>query len=186
MKTHNLFTQRLVDGDQDTFEELFRQFYFPMRAFAFRFVRSMVVAEDIVQDVFLQLWTTHAQIGNIRSLKAWLFTSVHHQAANYLKHKIIEEKYSQNVLVHETVEQLNDFSIENSDVMNSQEIMLLIRNTVRTLPEQTKRIFLLSRKYHLKNKDIAEFLDINIKTVEKHITIALQRLRKDLGQYSQL
>jgi len=143
----------------------------------------MAVAEDIVQDVFLQLWTTHTQIGNIRSLKAWLFTSVHHQAANYLKHKIIEEKYSQNVLMYETAEPLNDSSIENSDVMISQEIMQLIKNTVKILPEQTKRIFLLSRQYHLKNKDIAEFLNINIKTVEKHITIALQRLRKDIGQY---
>jgi len=183
LKTHHSFTQRLIDGDEATFEELFQQFYFPMRAFAFRFVRSMVVAEDIVQDVFLQLWATHAKIGNIRSLKAWLFTSVHHQAVNYLKHKIIEEKYAQNISENDMAEQLHDSSVANNDVMFSQEMVQFIKNTVRILPEQTRRIFLLSRQYHLKNKDIAEFLDVNIKTVEKHITIALQRLRKDLGQY---
>ena len=183
MKTHNFFTQRLIDGNQSTFEELFRQFYFPMRAFAFRFVRSMVVAEDIVQDVFLKLWATHTQIGNIQSLKAWLFTSVHHQSANYLKHKILEEKYAQNILGNDTAGQPHDLSVADNDVMFSQEMVQLIKNTVKILPEQTKRIFLLSRQYHLKNKDIAEFLNISIKTVEKHITIALLRLRKDLEQY---
>ncbi len=180
---HHPFTQQLIDGDEAAFEELFRQFYFPMRTYAFRFVRSMAVAEDIVQDVFSQLWATHAQVGGIRSLKAWLFTSVHNQAANYLKHKIVEEKYSQNASVQDAIEQLHQWSVPDNDVLFSQEIAQLVKDAVKTLPEQTKRIFLLSRQYHLKNKDIAEFLDINIKTVEKHITIALQYLRENLGQY---
>ena len=174
------FIQRLVDGDETAFEELFRQFYFPMRTYAFRFVRSMAIAEDIVQDVFSQLWATHEQTGNIRSLKAWLFTSVHHQAVNYLKHKAVEEKYSQNISVHDTTEPL---SIPDYDTSFSQEMTQLIKDAVKMLPEQTRRIFLLSRQYHLKNRDIAEFLDINIKTVEKHITIALQHLRENIGKY---
>ena len=184
MKTHSTFSQRLIDADESAFEELFRQFYFPMRTYAFRFVKSMAVAEDIVQDVFLQLWITHAQIGNIRSLKTWLFSSVHHHAANYLKHKIVEEKYFQNISVHGETDQLHhQLSIPNDDVLFSQETVQLIKDTIRMLPEQTKRIFLLSRQYHLKNKDIADFLDINIKTVEKHITIALQHLRKNIKPF---
>ena len=148
--------------------------------YAFRFVRSMAVAEDIVQDVFSQLWVIHAQIGKIRSMKAWLFTSVHHQEANYLKHKTVEEKYLQDVSARDAMEQLHQLSVPDNDMLYSQEINQLVRDAVRTLPGQTKRIFLLSRQYHLKNKDIAEFLDINIKTVEKHITIALQYLRENL------
>jgi RNA polymerase sigma-70 factor (ECF subfamily) len=172
-------TQRLIDGDESAFEELFRQFYFPMRAYAFRFVRSMTVAEDIVQDVFLKLWASHEQIGNIRSMKAWLFTSAHHEAVNYLKHKIVEEKYSHHVSADDAAHS----SVQDNDVLFSQEKVQFIKNTVKTLPEQTRRIFLLSRQYRLKNKDIAEFLDIHIKTVEKHISIALQHLRANLGEF---
>jgi len=180
---NHLFIQRLIDGDETAFEELFRQFYFPMRTYASRFVHSMAVAEDIVQDVFAQLWTTHKQIGSIRSIKAWLFTSIHNQAANYLKHKVVEEKYLQNVSARDTMDQLHQLSVTDNDVVLSQELTQLIRDSVMMLPEQTKRIFLLSRKFHLKNKEIAEFLDVSIKTVEKHITVALQQMRETLGQY---
>ena len=148
---HHLFTQRLIDGDKVAFEELFRQFYFPMRTYAFRFVRSMAVAEDVVQDVFSQLWSMHEQIGCIRSMKAWLFTSIHHQATNYLKHKIVEEKYLQNVSPPDTMEQMYQWSDTGNDVLVSQETIRLVKDTIKMLPEQTKRFFLLSRKYHLKN-----------------------------------
>ena len=180
---HHSFTQRLIDGDQTAFEELFRQFYYPMRTFAFRFVRSMAVAEDIVQDVFTQLLATHEQIGKIRSLKAWLFTAVRHQAANYLKHKNVEEKYIQNVTDRDAMEQLHQWDAPENDALLSQEMTQFIKDTVKMLPEQTKRIFLLSRKYHLKNREIADFLDIDIKTVEKHITIALHFLREKIREY---
>ena len=173
-------TQLLIKGNEAAFEELFRQYYFPMRTYAYRFVRSMTVAEDIVQDVFSQLWAKHQQVGKIRSLKAWLFTSVHHQATNYLKHKIVEEKYLHHISAPDAMEQLYHLSVPDIDMHHTKEIAQLVKDAVKLLPEQTKRIFLLSRQYHLKNKDIAEFLDINIKTVEKHITGALQFLREKL------
>ena len=182
---HDSFTQRLIDGDNAAFEELFRQFYYPMRTYACRFVRSMAVAEDIVQDVFTQLWTTHEQIGKIRSMKAWLFKAVHHQATNYLKHKSVEDNYVRNVSANDAIEQLHQYAVPDNDALFSQEMIQCIKDAVKMLPEQTKRIFLLSRKYHLKNREIADFLDINIKTVEKHITIALHFLREKIGPYNE-
>ena len=179
---HHSFMKRLIDGDNTAFEELFRQFYYPMRAYACRFVRSIAVAEDIVQEVFAQLWATHEQISEIRSIKAWLFTAVHHQAINYLKHKSVEDNYLRNVSTNDAIEQLHQYAAVDNDALLSQETTQLIKDAVNMLPEQTKRIFLLSRKYHLKNKEIAEFLDISIKTVEKHITVALHFLREKIGQ----
>ena len=180
---HHSFIKRLVDGDNTAFEELFRQFYYPMRAYACRFVRSIAVAEDIVQEVFAQLCATREQIAKIRSMKAWLFTAVHNQATNYLKHKSVEDNYAQNASAGDAIEQLLQHAVPDNDALLSQETAQLIKDTVNMLPEQTKRIFLLSRKLHLKNKEIAEFLDISIKTVEKHITVALHFLREKIGQY---
>ena len=179
---HPSFIQQLIDGNKAAFEELFRQFYYPMRTYACRFVSSMAVAEDIVQDVFTQLWVIREQIGDIRSLKAWLFTAVHHQAINYLKHKAVEDKNVQNVSADNDIE-LHQYAIPDDDALFSQETIQFIKDAVKMLPEQTKRIFLLSRKYHLKNREIADFLDINIKTVEKHITVALHFLKEKIRQY---
>ncbi len=181
---HDNLNQRLIFGDEAAFEELFKQFYFSMRAYAYRFVQSPAVAEDVVQDVFSQLWADREEIGKIRSLKSYLFTSVHNQASNYLKRRSVENRYLQQSLSeYEAVDGAYLPADAEVDNMQSPELSDTIKKLVRTLPDQTRRIFLLSRQYHLKNKDIAEFLDINIKTVEKHITKALHFLRDELGQY---
>ncbi len=154
------------------FEDLFKQFYFPLRTYVYGLVHSVSTAEDIVQDVFTQLWLNCNEINKIKSIKSYLFTTAHHHALNYLKRVSLEKKYVN--LLYDLIEQQNYSSIPEND------ILVDIRESIYKLPDKTKRIFLLSRQYKMKNKDIASFLDIDIKTVEKHITKALQILRKKI------
>jgi len=169
-----------VNDEKKKFEELFRQFYFSLRTYAYRFVQSTTVAEDIVQDVFSQLWSSRST--QKQSLKAYLFTSVRNSSLNYLKRQQIEKKYLTS-FDQNTIESLYQSAVIEMQKSNTDELMKMILENIDSLPKQTKQIFLLSRKYKMKNNEIAEFLEISIKTVEKHITIALQTLREKLRNY---
>jgi RNA polymerase sigma-70 factor (ECF subfamily) len=157
--------------DKQYFEELFKEFYFPLKTYAYRFVQSDAVSEDMVQDVFTRLWAGVPV--NKNAIKTWLFTSVRNSSLNYLKKIQTERKYADS----DDIQALYHSAIVEMPESDYSEILRSIRHHVDALPEHTRRIFLLSRKYQMKNKDIAEFLDINIKTVEKHITKALHFLR---------
>jgi RNA polymerase sigma-70 factor (ECF subfamily) len=165
-------------------ESLFKRFYKPLRAYAFRYVNHEATSEDIVQDVFLELWERRDGIrfDDPGAVKSYLFKSVYNQSMNVLN------SISRNEL------RLPDGMDENvapgyglpSHAFNQEHSLLLdeleaeIAGFVETLPPQCKKVFTLSRTHGLKNREIAEQLDISIKAVEKHIHKALSGLRKHL------
>jgi RNA polymerase sigma-70 factor (ECF subfamily) len=170
----------ILDFDRDKdFEQLFGQLYFPLRTYAYRFVRSVSTAEDMVQDAFEQLWANRSAIKNRQAWTAYLFTSVRNNSINYLKKKQVERKH---ISVQDDIESLYQSAIAEMQGHESIETVNRIKDSIHTLPDTARRIFLLSRKYNMRNSEIADFLNISIKTVEKHITKALQHLRGDLSR----
>lgn len=168
-----------TDKKKDYFEKLFREYYSPLKAYAFRFVQSGIIAEDMVQDVFTRLWS--ASPIKEEAVKTYLFTSVRNNSLNYLKRMELEKKLMEQT-DHEEIHLLYQSAITEIPDRDYVEILRLLKFYVNSLPADTRRIFLLSRKYHMKNKEIAAFLDISIKTVEKHITKALHYLREAIDK----
>ncbi|MDH6305644.1 RNA polymerase sigma-70 factor (family 1) [Parabacteroides sp. PF5-5] len=165
-------------------ESLFRSHYRPLRAYAFRFVNNREVAEDIVQDVFFELWSKRDTIyfDKPEVVKSYLFKSVYNRSLNALSHQTQKEQ----LRLENTNESLllDDYL---SIYMQNQEQSLLLKELkteigkfINTLPPQCKKVFILSRSYELKNKEIAEQLGISIKAVEKQITKALHELKNHL------
>ena len=161
-------------------ETLFKRFYKPLRAYAFRFVNDKDLSEDIVQDVFYELWKRRESIRfEDESVKSYLFKAVYTHALNAL------DKKQQDVypLKPERETDILDQYV-SSYMQNSEQSLLLkeleeeIMSYINTLPPQCHKIFMLSRSYGLKNREIAEQLNISIKAVEKQISKALSRVER--------
>lgn len=165
-------------------ENLFKRYYRPLRAYAFRFVNHKAIAEDIVQDVFFELWTRRESIRfeEADSVKSYLFKSVYNRSISILNSGVLKEESSLDKIDENRI--LENFLYTH--IQNQEQSLLLkeleaeIAGFVETLPPQCKKIFILSRTYELKNREIAEQLGISVKAVEKQISKALSELKKHL------
>ena len=158
--------------DISGFEALFQVNYKALCYSAYRIVQDKDIAEDIVQDVFYKLWEKKDSLVIHTSLKAYLFQSTIHQSINY------NRKY-QNTLSREL-----QFGMQTGIDVNSTEQALdfkeassRVEAAIRALPEGCRTVFLLSRYEHLSYKEIADTLNISVKTVENQMTKALKHLR---------
>ncbi len=173
------------DFNDVVFDNIFRDYYKSLRAYAFRYVGDLFAAEDIVQDVFFQLWEKRNELQKINSIRSYLFTSVFNKASNYSKHRKIVEKYKSGS--KSAFSELEDYYHQQiNDVTESilaLELEHRIAEIINDFPEQCKNVFLLSREKGLKNQEIADKLGVSIKAVEKQITKALMIMRENLKDY---
>ncbi len=165
-------------------EELFRKYYKVLRAYAFRLSGDKNAAEDIVQDVYYELWVKREELIMEKTIKYYLFRSIYTRTLNYLNSK----SYTHNESFQQSTEgRIQQIYLESQYINQENELIYKelterINAAIDSLPEQCKKVFILSRKHDLKNKEIAEELQISVKTVEKHITKALSILRLSLKE----
>ena len=176
-----LTTQETIQSEcisRKDFEALFNDHYSRLCAYAYNFLKEQEGSEEVVQEVFFKLWINRKEIHIESSMESYLYRSVRNASLNLIKHINIREKYKEyNRKEIEYSEQIN------KDPMNASELELKIRASIDLLPEQRKKIFILSRYEQLKYREIAEQLDISVKTVENQMGKALQFLRKELADY---
>ena len=170
--------------DEKMFEFIFKAYFPRLMAFARKFVEDRSVAEDIIQDVFLKVWINRKEIEE-ETFKSYLFTLVRNACMNYVKHKRIADNCSLDIQDTITKEGLYyaDFFSDPLHQTIFNEINQEIENVIEGLPDQTKRVFRLSRFEGMKNSEISELLNISIRTVEKHNTKALQKLKIQLSAH---
>lgn len=166
--------------DNGAYEMVFREYYRPMSAYAFRFLGNLADSESIVQDVFLRLWQKRKEIMITSSLQNYLFRSVKNHCINYIEHEKIKSGYQTMVIKNES-----DRS-EYSEFFLEFGLMKKIEAAIAALPEKRQEIFRLAREEGLKYREIAEQLNISIKTVETQMTLALKQLRESLKEYKNL
>jgi RNA polymerase sigma-70 factor (ECF subfamily) len=167
-------------------ENLFREYYKILRAYAYRLSGDKHMAEDIVQDVYYELWKKKDGLVMENAIKFYLFRAIYTKTLNYLNSKTYTDQEAFEESMEGRIQQIylqSHLSDQESELMY-KELYEKIKITINSLPGQCRKVFVLSRKYELKNREIAEQLDISIKTVEKHISKALSILRislKDIG-----
>ena len=166
----------LKTKDKTIFDFVFSYYYTGLCAYARRWVNDHDVAEDLVQDFFIRLWTNSSTIEITTSLKSYFFTSVKNRAINYLKHVKIKEKFESQTI---------NRSIENysSWEFTEPELTALIEKGMQKLPPRCREIFMLSRLEGKDNAKIAEMLGLSKRTVELQISNALKILRSELKGY---
>ncbi len=164
-------------GDEKAFEMVFRTYYGPLCAFAGSILQNEETAEEVVQDFFVKLWEGRTRLLVRTSLKSYLFQSVKNQALNVIKHEKIKLRHAQR-LVDEA--EKSDFS----DLFVEPGLREAIEKSIDELPEKRREIFRLSREEGLKYREIAEKLNLSIKTVETQMGLAIKYLRDKLKHYN--
>jgi RNA polymerase sigma-70 factor (ECF subfamily) len=133
----------------------------------------------VVQDVLLKIWQNRSELSIKGSFKAYLFQSVHNHALNVIRQQRTK-KESVNLLSSEMTWKFisDNYKIDDNliDRIFSEETELLIEQIIKELPEQCRKVFLMSRSENLKNEEIATQLGLSENTVKTHIYRALQRI----------
>jgi RNA polymerase sigma-70 factor, ECF subfamily len=172
----NLFDQ-VRNGDKTAFERLFREYYSHLCAYANTFVKDLDIAQDLVQEFLFHVWKIKADLPKDIPVKAYLFKSVHNRCLNMIKHEQVKEKYQVHVL-HENSETLYEENEDGHEALHQK-----IRESIDKLPPERKKVFIMHRYDELKYKEIAEKLNISVKTVENQIGKALAFLRDELKDH---
>lgn len=171
-----LLVSGLAMGDEKAYKLVFDYYYRNLCNFANNYLGSQDASRDIVQDVFVNIWSNRKQFQITHSLKAYLYQAVRNHSLNYLK------KHSKTVeLTHEN--RIIADSYIDPEHNNSFERLMAVRiwEIAEELPEKRKAVFILHRKHGLSYKEIAKVMEIKRKTVENQMARALKYIRERLN-----
>ena len=168
----------LKRGKENAFEMIFKTFYRPLCTYAYSFLNDKDEAEEVVQASFISIWEKRDNIEIQTSLKAYMYRMVRNSCLNVIKHQKVKQQHVAFEMAggepaHEAVAQS----------VISSELEEKIYEAMIVLPEQCRLVFQLSRFEELKYSEIAEHLNISIKTVENHMGKALKIMRTQLKDY---
>lgn len=162
----------------------FEQFYaanFPrIKNFARLLTKSEEDAEDIAQNIFLKLWTRPELWQEQENMTSYLYTVTRNEIFNLFKHQKIEHEYEDKMIKAQLIGELCDEDTSLLENLYYKEVLLLIKMALNQLPSRRRQVFEMSRFEGLSHKEIAEKLQIPLRTVEDHIYKTLTELRKVL------
>jgi RNA polymerase sigma-70 factor (ECF subfamily) len=174
----SVIIQLLSERNEKAFEKVFKTHFRNLLAYACTMLREEAAAEEVVQNVFYKLWERNEQLTISGSVNAYLYRAVHNESLNYLKHKKV-------VSIHQS--QSHNHMKGHTDSASKRillkELEVKLHHALNDLPEQCRIIFQMSRFEELKYREIADKLDISIKTVENQMGKALKLLRVKLADF---
>jgi len=176
-------TERVKQGEQVAFELLFKMHHEQLCNYARVYVKSMDIADEIVQDTFVKIWEIRTTLDPQQSLKAFLYRCVHNNCINFIKKVKVENRLSEtyvNEMKHRMQILEQDASGNNFDMLAEEELEIRIKKAIDELPAQCKEIFLLSRFNEMSYQQIAAKLRISVNTVKTQLSRAMQKIRVGL------
>lgn len=160
------------------FESLFRSYYQALCGYANSYLDDQAAAEETVQSLFVKLWESRDSLTIENSVKAYLYRATRNACFNQLRHLKVRDAYKS----HNEMERSSS-TFDAADQLVGEELSEKIEISIQQLPEGRRKIFMLSRYEGLKYKEIADQLNISIKTVENQMGSALKQLKLDLAEY---
>lgn len=172
-----VIVNQIISGDMKAFKMLFDDYYEKLAYFAFQYLKDKDSAEDVVQELFSNLWINRHKLSVQKSISAYLYGAVRNACLNQLKHRKVKEAYFSTSMTS------MDYDSYIPNKIDAEMLDQLIQSCISALPAERQKIFLLSREQDLKYKEIAEKLGISVKTVEAQMGKALRFLRESLKEY---
>ena len=170
----------------EIFSSFFQENHDNFLNFAYSYTRNWTEAEDILMEAMISLWECRDRWDSENTLHALLLTIIKNKALNHLEHEQIRLRAEETLNTHGQRElDLRIASLKecNPDQIFSSEIQQIVNKALSLMSEQSRTIFILSRYKNKPNKQIAEQLNISLKTVEFHMSKALRILRTELKDY---
>jgi RNA polymerase sigma-70 factor (ECF subfamily) len=172
--------ERIQSGEKEAFEQLFFKYYEPLCQFACRYVHSMALAEDFVQEVFASVWDIHQELGTVGNIRSYLYRSAKNQVLDHIKHEEVVRKYEEEARVQWYDKEITE---DGGEPVTKEGFTEAVQDAIEDLPDKTRNIYKLSRKEGFTYREISGILDISVKTVEAHMSKALRILRERVAPY---
>lgn len=173
----DLLTQ-IAEGNEQAFRHLFHSYRDKLYSYILKISESKETAEDTVHDVFLKIWVQREKLTEIQNLNAYLYRMAHNEAYNGFRRMAAE-----TLLKSAWDKQPGLYESNPEEKLVRKEISRFIQEAINKLTPQQKEVFNMSRELGLPQKEIADRLQISILTVKKHLTNALNQLRKELTDH---
>jgi len=164
-------------GDEQAFEEIFRTWYPTLVRIAGALLKEQERAEEIVQDVLLELWRRREQLSGEGSAHAYLIRSTRNRSLNAIRHEKIKKREAPYLAGSDITPALAFAELEG------EEIGVALNKAIGALPERCREVFQMSRVEGLKYAEIATALGVSVKTVEAHMGRALRLLRGSMSPW---
>jgi RNA polymerase sigma-70 factor (ECF subfamily) len=173
----NIQIEKMKAGDRESFNQVFRRYYSPMVRFCIRYVADSDIASEIVQDLFVKLWSNREKISFNTSFESYMLTSVRNSALTYINKERSHAEANLRVFSEESD------NTDPSETLQSNNLEESYRKILKDMPEKRREVFLASRYDGLKYSEIAEKLGISQKTVEAQMSAAIKQLKDGLKAY---
>ncbi|MBS1771914.1 MAG: RNA polymerase sigma-70 factor [Bacteroidetes bacterium] len=175
MEINDLSNIYISANTESVFEDVFKTHFKKLHAYAYTILKDEDEAEEIVQNVFFKLWEKKEKIGELQSIGAYLYRAVYNDSLNYLKHEKVKASH-------------RAFAVHNNSEMDSSgtekrtlEMERRLQEALNELPEQCRTIFQMSRFENMKYREIADKLELSVKTIENQMGKALKIMRVQLA-----
>ena len=168
-------------GSQAAFEELYMRYKDPLFYYCKKYLHDETEAEDIVQDIFLQLWVSRDTLQIASSFSGYIYTVAYHSVLQLLRQFNIHSRYAQYILIH-AKEETN----ETEDAIIDKDYTVLFNQMMEQLSPKQKEVFRLSRIEGYTYKQIAEVMHLSVETVQEHASLALKKIKKQLIQHADI
>lgn len=162
----------IAADDYSSFKVLFERYYGRLCAYVFTITHDYAASEDIIQELFIRFWNDRHKIVINDHVLAYLFRASRNSALNYIRGKANRERLQQSITFQE--------SIIDRDFLEEEEFIGFLDECIEALSERSRQVFKLSRIDGLKQKEIAERLNISVKTIKNQIWKSLQYLKSCL------
>lgn len=177
MKPESNDIDRIINGDEAAFCRFMEHYSSRLYHYVFALIGQKEPAEEVVSDVFYEVWKNRKILGGIENMNAWIQTITYRKAISYLRKETGKTELS--------LDGIGDFifaPIQSPDeAMISKEEMEKINNAIQQLPPKCKHVFFLAKIEGLPYKEIADILNISVKTINNHIAFALEEIAKNLN-----
>lgn len=170
--------QSIKSGDEKALEMLFKEYYQPLCRYANSYLEDPADAEEVVQSCFIKLWEKRENISIQSSIKSYLYQIIRNACLNEIKHQKVKKNYGD--MITQQGEQHSEASDQSTLKGELEEKIAL---ALQSLPQQCRLIFTMSRFEELKYQEIADQLNLSIKTVENQMGKALKLMRAQLQEY---
>ena len=167
--------QLIKNGDKQAFKYIFVTYFTALCRFMYLYLGNTQEAEDIASDILASIWENRKKLEIRLTFKAYLFQAAKNRCLNAIRDR--KATVSLDDINGQDTPQVNV-----TDSLETEELNHLIQEAILSLPDKCREVFLKSRTNNLTNQEIAESMDISVKTVEAQITKALKQIRKFLGE----
>jgi RNA polymerase sigma-70 factor (family 1) len=173
----DLLQKIALNDDQQAFKTLYFHYYKKLYSLASFYLKSPEATEEVVNDTFISIWSRRALLTGINDFTCYIYITVKNKSLNFLK----QRNSSVHLNIDDITADIEDVTLNIEDQLIVADFQLLIETAVNKLPAQCRLVFKMIKEDGLPHKEVAELLNLSVRTIEYHMSIALKKLSESLN-----